>query len=289
MRIILMRQRRWRKLKIAAASIALVLGALLVWGFVIEPDRLVVRPVTLNLPRWPAGMGELKLIALSDLHAGAPHIDAEKLDDLIATVNARNPDVIVLLGDFVISGVPGGEYTEPAIAVGKLAGLRARHGVFAVLGNHDWMEDGPGVMLTLQNAGIRVLENEVTAISHNGRNLWLVGLADLWFRRPDVTGSLAKVTDDGPVIVLTHNPDVFPTIPARVALTLAGHTHGGQVNLPFLGRLVVPSQYGARYAIGHIIEDDRHLYVTPGIGTSILPVRFLVPPEISVLTLKGRN
>jgi len=283
-----MRQRR-RKLKIAAASISLVLVALLVWGFVVEPDRLVVRPVTLNLPRWPAGIGELKLVALSDLHAGAPHIDAEKLEELIAAVNAQNPDVIVLLGDFVISGVPGGEYTEPAMAVGKLAGLRARHGVFAVLGNHDWTEDGPGVMRALQDAGIRVLENEAVVVNHNGQNFWLVGLADLWMRWPDVTGSLTKVTDDGPVIVLTHNPDVFPTIPARVALTLAGHTHGGQVNLPLLGRLVVPSQYGARYAIGHITEDDRHLYVTPGIGTSILPVRFLVPPEISVLTIKGRN
>ncbi|MDQ3754676.1 MAG: hypothetical protein M3371_08095 [Acidobacteriota bacterium] len=84
---------------------------------------------------------------------------------------------------------------------------------------------------------------------------------------------------------MTHNPDVFPRIPPRVALTLAGHTHGGQVNLPLLGRLVVPSSFGARYAIGHVEEDGRHLYVTPGIGTSILPVRFRVKPEITLLKI----
>jgi predicted MPP superfamily phosphohydrolase len=86
---------------------------------------------------------------------------------------------------------------------------------------------------------------------------------------------------------LTHNPDIFPSVPAQVNLTLAGHTHGGQVSLPFFGPIIVPSKYGVRYARGHIVEDGKHLFVSPGIGTSILPVRFLTPPEISVLLLKN--
>jgi predicted MPP superfamily phosphohydrolase len=93
------------------------------------------------------------------------------------------------------------------------------------------------------------------------------------------------VPAEAPVVVITHNPDLFPGVPARVLLTLAGHTHGGQVDLPLLGRLIVPSRCGARYAIGHVREDGRDLFVTPGLGTSILPVRFRVPPEISLLTV----
>jgi uncharacterized protein len=96
---------------------------------------------------------------------------------------------------------------------------------------------------------------------------------------------LRQITDHVPVIAVTHNPDLFPAIPSRIALTIAGHTHGGQVALPLIGRPIVPSKFGQRYAIGHIIEEGKHLFVTPGIGTSIFPVRFGVPPEISLLTI----
>jgi predicted MPP superfamily phosphohydrolase len=95
------------------------------------------------------------------------------------------------------------------------------------------------------------------------------------------------VPQDEPVLLLTHNPDVFPDVPARVTLTLAGHTHGGQVALPILGRPVVPSRYGQRYADGLVMEDGRALFVSSGIGTSILPVRFRVPPEIAIVTLSA--
>jgi predicted MPP superfamily phosphohydrolase len=93
------------------------------------------------------------------------------------------------------------------------------------------------------------------------------------------------VKDDAPVILMTHNPDVFPLVPERVALTLAGHTHGGQVRLPFVGAPVIPSRFGRRFAAGHVVEGGRHLFVATGVGTSILPVRFRVPPAVAVLTL----
>src|SRR5262249_17797875 len=104
----------------------------------------------------------------------------------------------------------------------------------------------------------------------------------------DVEGTLRKVPNGEPVIALTHNPDLFPQIPPRVKLTLAGHTHGGQINLPLIGRLVVPSNYGRRYAVAHNQEDQRHLFVPAGLGTSFVPARFRVPPEISVLTIVTR-
>ncbi len=277
--------KKWRRLKIAAGLLLLLAVALFVYAVIIEPDQLVVNEVTLSLPRWPAELSGLRIVAISDLHAGAPHIDDAKLERVVAEINRLHPDVVVILGDFVISEIPGGEFVAPEATAEKLKNLRAPGGVYAVLGNHDWWEGGPQVMRALQDAGIRVLENDATSVRYHGQTLWLVGLADLWTRQPDVEGSLAKVVSAGPIIALTHNPDVFPRITPRVALTLAGHTHGGQVNLPLLGRLVVPSSFGARYAIGHVEEDGRHLYVTPGIGTSILPVRFRVRPEITLLKI----
>ncbi len=116
--------------------------------------------------------------------------------------------------------------------------------------------------------------------------VWVAGISDLWTGRHDIAAALSLVTDhEAPVILLTHNPDVFPTVPKRVSLTLAGHTHGGQVLLPFIGRPIVPSKFGQRFAAGHIVEAGRHLFVATGVGTSILPVRFRVPPAVAILTL----
>ena len=116
--------------------------------------------------------------------------------------------------------------------------------------------------------------------------IWIAGISDLWTGRHDLAAALSMVTDDGvPVILLTHNPDVFPLVPDRVALTLAGHTHGGQVRLPFLGRPIVPSRFGQRFAAGHVVEGGRHLFVATGLGTSILPLRFRVPPAVTMLTV----
>ena len=132
-----------------------------------------------------------------------------------------------------------------------------------------------------------MLENDVARLEQSGETLWLIGLSDLWTSRPDVEGTLARVSDSGPVIMFTHNPDVFPQIPSRVSLTVAAHTHGGQVHIPLVGRPIIPSAYGERFAAGHIIEDGRHLFVTTGVGTSIIPVRFRVTPEIAILTITG--
>jgi len=154
-----------------------------------------------------------------------------------------------------------------------------------VLGNHDWWFDGERIAAALRAQSITVLENDAAELVVDGQDLWLAGIADEMTRLPDAELALARVPVGATVLALTHNPDVFPELPARIALTVAGHTHGGQVALPFFGRLVVPSHFGTRYAAGLIIEGTRRLFVTSGIGTSIYPVRFRVPPEIAVLTL----
>ena len=204
----------------------------------------------------------------------------------MARTNDEYPDLIVILGDLVVQDVVGGHFVEPEPIAEVLRGLRAPLGVIAVLGNHDWWYDGPRVEKALRGAGIEVLENQAQHVQYRGKAFWVVGIADLWTRTPDLEGSLRQAEGSDPIILITHNPDLFPDVPSRVSLTIAGHTHGGQVNLPILGRLVVPSKYGQRYAMGHIVENGRHLFVGGGVGSSILPVRFRVPPEVVVITLQ---
>ncbi len=269
--------------KAISRGVLALIVACLGWGFVIEPSRLVVHETTLPLPAWPRALDGFKIALLSDIHAGAPFIGEEKLAAIVAETNRTAPDLILLAGDFVVGNEPLSRPIAPEIIAKGLSGLRARLGVHAVLGNHDEWEDGPRVRKALEGEGIRVLDNEVTEIHDRGASIWIAGLADYMTRDQAIAATIGKAGDL--VIALTHEPDSFPDVPARVALTLAGHTHGGQVALPLLGALVVPSRYGTRYAAGHIVEGGKHLFVTSGIGTSILPVRFGVTPEIAVLTL----
>jgi predicted MPP superfamily phosphohydrolase len=256
------------------------------WAILVEPGRIAMRAVTLTPPGWPPALSGLRVAVLSDVHTGSPHVSRTRLRTIVERVNAESPDVVLLLGDYVIHGVVGGSFVAAEETADDLAALRAPGGVVSVLGNHDWWYDGERVRRALLSRGIVVLENEVHAMRRSGMTVWLAGLADLWTRQPDIEGTLGKVPEGAPVLLLTHSPDVFPQVPPRVALTLAGHTHGGQVRLPPLPPPVVPSRFGARYAAGHIVEDGRHLFVTTGIGTSIIPVRFAVPPEFVVVTLR---
>jgi len=269
---------------IAIGGVA-VIALLALWTLWIEPSGLRNDTTTLSLPGWPDGFGELTIALIADLHVGSPHNDLDRLDRVVKITNDARPDLILLAGDFVINGVRGGRFVEPERIAERLAGLAAPLGVFAVLGNHDWWFDGPRVRAALEHNGIRVLEDEAIKLESDGRGFWLAGVGDLWETSHDLAAALDQVSDADPVLLVTHNPDLFSEVPDRVALTLSGHTHGGQVRIPGIGRPIVPSRFGERYAAGHVVEGDRHLFVTPGIGTSMLPVRLLVPPEVSVLRL----
>jgi hypothetical protein len=250
------------------------------WG---EPRAGVVRRRTLHLPHWPASLAGLRVAVFSDLHAGAPQVDEDRVARLAARVSREGADLVTILGDLVDpEGSFAREVTPEAVAA-RLGTIRARLGVVAVLGNHDWRYDGERVRAALQAAGMTVLEDDVVDV---GRGLHVAGVADATERSPDVEATLARVPDGAPLIVLSHDPDLFPRIPARAALTLSGHTHGGQVAIPRLRRRVIPSRFGERYARGHIVEGGRHLYVTSGVGTSGHPIRFLAPPEVVVLRLE---
>src|SRR5262249_31474355 len=171
----------------------------------------------------------------------------------------------------------------------ELGRLEAPLGVYAILGNHDWWHGIGDIRQALDDAEIPVLENDATLLGEPGEKFWLAGLGDQLAHRigrgrfqgvDDLAGTLKRVTTDDPLILLAHEPDVFVKVPQRVSLTLAGHTHGGQVRVPGVWKRMVPSSYGARFAYGHIVEHNRHMIVSGGLGTSMVPVRLGVPPEI---------
>jgi len=272
-----------RNLRIAFAGVLLVIIALGVWAFIIEPNRLMMRHEAVQIDSRPEALAGLRIAVIADIHAGSPFINEQKLQRIVALTNEQKPDLIVILGDFVVRTSWHGTHMEPEVIVQNLKGLQAPLGVFAVLGNHDWWEDGRRMWSALESAGIRVLENDVARVERNGSAFWLAGLGDFWTRPQRIHQTLAPIPEGQPIIALTHNPDIFSSVPARVPLTLAGHTHGGQVNFPILGRIVLPSDH--RYAAGFIREGGHQLFVTTGIGTSIFPVRFRVPPEIVILTI----
>ena len=263
--------------------VAILAAAL--WGFWLEPSSLTVREVDLPLA-WPRAQ-PLRVAVLSDLHVGSPYYGISRLPEVVERTNATHPDLICILGDVLTLGVIGGHYVPPAPIASQLRHLRARYGVYAVLGNHDRLADGLGLEGALEGAGIRVLEDTAVLVRTADGPLWLAGVSDLWTGPHDVARALEPVQDSTtPLIVMTHNPDLFPELPPRVLLTLAGHTHGGQVRLPLIGALIVPSRYGQRYVAGHVIERGHDLFVTTGLGTSDLPVRFGVPPRIEVITVR---
>ena len=281
-------RRRWWQW--SAWLLAGVVLGLCVWGFVWEPSQLVERDHVLRLPGWTEECDGLRIDVLADIQTGSPHNGVDKLDRIARTVAEGDADVVLLAGDYVILSVFVGKYVPAEIVAGHLRPLAERKPGYAVLGNHDWWKDGRKVSAALSAAGITMVDNRSVPVSVHGCDFWLAGIGDLWEGRPDIGAAFADIPEDGrPVVALTHNPDLFPDVPARSTLLVAGHTHGGQVTLPLVGRLVVPSKLGDRYASGHVEERGEHVFVSPGLGTSILPVRFGIPPEISRLTVLRRE
>ena len=279
---------RWpKRLRVAFAAIVLFLAGVAFWAFLIEPRRLVTHQETIQIDNWPQSLDGLRIAVLSDLHVDNWSVTENKLRTIVARTNQLQPDLIVILGDYMSSNGWVTRRVEPEVFGAVLKDLHAPLGVYSVLGNHDWWYGGMRVRRGLEQNGIKVLEDEAAQIDVRGTSLWLVGFADLWTRPQGIAGTVAKVPEGQPLIGLTHNPDIFPNVPSRVQLLLAGHTHGGQVRFPIIGPVVSSSDYGDRWVQGHVFADNHHLFVTTGIGTSIVPVRFGLPPEIVLLTLKS--
>jgi uncharacterized protein len=249
---------------------------------------LVITNYKLTPPGWPAGR-RLTITAIADIHAGGPNMGIARVAEVVDAGNALNSDLIVVLGDYFATHRFVTEHVPPRAWAAELARLRAPLGVYSILGNHDWWYDITGVRRAFAGVHLPLMENDAVHIGEPGSRFWLAGLGDqlahfispgVFRGEDDLAGTLAKVTTDDPVILLAHEPDIFTRVPERVSLTISGHTHGGQIRLPLVPPVWAPSEFGARFAYGHIVERGRHMIVSGGLGCSVVPLRLGVPPEI---------
>lgn len=200
--------------------------------------------------------------------------------------NAARPDLVLLLGDFGVDDVVGGEWVSPHEYAPLLAWLDAPLGTWAVLGNHDWGNGGAAIDDALERAGVRVLENESTRIDDPRGAFWLTGVGDWSTGHARGSAAVGALPADGlPVLAMTHDPEAFAGLPGRVALLVAGHTHGGQVRVPGLTEIVV----GGEYVRGVYAARGQSLVVTSGVGTSLLPLRLGVPPEVMIVEVQPES
>lgn len=271
------------------------------YAFGVEPVwRLGVTRYAVTPPGWPQALS-LKVAVIADIHACRPQMSPEHIRDIVTITNALAADIIVVLGDFngghrFVSGP-----VLPEEWGAELAALRAPLGVYAILGNHDFWhgplpnmrgDDTLSIRAALKAANIRLLENDALRIVTPRGPFWLAGLGDQMVHHSarriftgidDLPGTLKQVTDAAPVLMLAHEPYIFPKMPERVSLTLCGHTHGGQVFIPGIGTPAI--RQAQNYVYGHVVETGRHMIISGGLGTSILPVRFLRPPEVVEVVL----
>lgn len=309
-----------KALKILMSILAILVMAVLLYGIFIEPYKVVVKDVYLELPAWKKAP-DLNIAVISDLHIGWPFTTLERLDRIVSLVNAQNPDIILNLGDYDTTRILGTSVDQEKM-VDILDKLEAPLGTYSILGNHDGLftykmpfqtlptkeEQRALLEKLLKKADIRLLDNQALLLEKDGKRFGLVGLTDdistewpfikfiLHNKKPEpqsypnLTSTVRMIPLNYPVILMNHTPDIFPEVPERVALTLSGHTHGGQIKIPFVQNLTIPSMYGNKYANGLIKEEDKHLYVSSGLGTSlVLPMRLGFPPEIVIIHLRSQD
>jgi predicted MPP superfamily phosphohydrolase len=263
--------------------VGLAAGAMLLDVAVLAPRRFRIYDVPVSVPGWPASLDGLRVALIGDLHAGAPWVDLARARSVVDAVVEANPDLVLLLGDHVAE-VAFGTHVEPGQVARELARLLQLDApVLGVLGNHDWYAGGWRMRAALEDAGLPVLEEAAVPVL-DGR-LWVAGVGDLWERTPSVAAALAHIPPDAPVLLMTHNPDVVADVPPSVQLVVAGHTHGGQLALRGRPYHRVSERTGNRFSRGRWYADER-LYVTAGIGSSLVPLRS-VTPEVPVLVLQA--
>jgi predicted MPP superfamily phosphohydrolase len=264
------------------AGILLVAALALLAFMFAEARRMpVMRTATIVLPGYQGR--PLRIALLTDTHMAGPDQSPERLRRIVASIDAAKPDLILLGGDYLGEPKLWGRAYSPEEAVAPFADLRAPLGIVAVLGNHDYWDAPDDVAAALDRLGILVLRNQAVRRGP----LAIGGIDDSYTHHTDIDATLAAVrAAGGPALLLSHGPDVFPRLPTGTIL-LTGHTHCGQVALPFYGAVTVPSDYGTRYACGRYDEGGKTMIVSGGVGTSVIPLRLAAPPDWWLVTVEA--
>jgi predicted MPP superfamily phosphohydrolase len=246
-------------------------------------QRPRVRTHEVEIDGLPEVFDGCRIAQISDLHCG-PFASGRRVAGWVDAVNRLRPDVIAVTGDLIVSGPD----FVPVVAA-ALGGLRAQGGVFAAMGNHDYFGDGEAMVAALERAGLTVLRNRGVVLHRDGAGLFVAGVDDTWTRRDDLERTLADRPAGAPVVLLAHDPVLFPQAAARgVDLVLSGHTHGGQVAIPLFARKLNLARLITPFTNGVYRSGASMLYVNRGLGTTGPPVRIAVAPEIAVLVLRRR-
>jgi predicted MPP superfamily phosphohydrolase len=264
------------------SAVLLGLGGL-TYAHSIEPKWIDVNHVSLPLPRLHPSFDGYRLVQISDLHIDGG-TNRQRLEEAVELVRVCEPDLVAITGDF-ITHFPGRYAADLIRWLGK---LRAPDGVVGVLGNHDHGGNAPEVRAILRAAGVTDLSNAVQTLRRGQAALHLCGVDDPLKRQARLDRVLERLPEEGPAILLAHEPDYADISAAtgRFALQLSGHTHGGQVRLPFVGPLFLP-RWGRKYPQGFYKVKGMLLYTNRGLGTAHLTLRFNCRPEITVFTLKA--
>jgi predicted MPP superfamily phosphohydrolase len=273
-------------LRVAAGTGVAALG---VEATVLEPNRPVVIRKEIALRRWPERLDGFTIALLSDFHYD-PYFSVHPIKASISIVNRLSPDLIVLAGDFVSIPPVDGDDEKAASAAEPCADMlrqmRARHDLWAVMGNHDYYTNPWRVTSDLQARGIKVLANQSFPIEQDSARFWLAGVNDVTSGTADLDEAVHSVPEDEATILVAHEPDYADEAARyRVDLQLSGHSHGGQVRLPLMPPLFLP-ELGKKYVWGQYQIGALTLYTNAGIGTVVLPIRWNCPPEITLLTLR---
>ena len=275
-----------RRFSIAAGVLLLAVGVTGCVGFKNAIADPVQRSSIVAVESLPATAEPIRIALLSDIHTGNAVTRPDRLASIVRAVNDAAPDIVVLAGDFVVGESARGA-ARRAEDLHPLAGLRARHGVFAVLGNHDHWTNPDAIRASLTRAGVTVLENDARRIGP----IALVGIDDRFSGHDDIPKALEKAAAVGGLpVVLTHSPDLVTDLSADIRIVLAGHTHCGQMVAPFIGPIVRYHQgnslYSDRYRCGRINDNKRSIFVTAGVGSGAVPLRFGAVPDLWLIELR---
>lgn len=294
--------KKWfKRISLVLGIFAVLLAAFLSYAYFVEPRQFVIVSETLAVPNWSKELDGFRVVTIADIHTGSNYAPPERIRYVVEQANAQNADLIVLLGDYVSESKwdrdarnkpEGTDRTELKIPVEEIAeslkGLKAKYGVYAIIGNHDWYHNEQKIHRLLEEtSGITVLNNEIAEVEVSGQKVRVWGIEDLYRNKKVPLDAFTLLPEKKNIIAITHNPDSSLQTPEGFSIMFSGHTHGGQLNWPIFGPKAVFND--PRFMDGHAVVDNKHVYVSSGVGTSVIPFRFRVPPEINVITLNSNG